>query len=82
MRHRRRVRRRGGGAAPGAAGGFGQAARSAATTASDIVLNLPVTPSVIVIAVALAVLGGLIAGAFGGWRASRLRPAEALRSVA
>ena len=63
-------------------GGFGQAARSAATTASDIVLTLPVTPSVIVIAVALAVLGGLIAGAFGGWRASRLRPAEALRSVA
>lgn len=71
-----------GGGAPGGGGGFGQAARSAATTASDIVLTLPVTPSVIVIAVALAVLGGLIAGAFGGWRASRLRPAEALRSVA
>lgn len=29
-----------------------------------------------------AVLGGLLAGAFGGWRASRLSPAEALRSVA
>ncbi len=73
----------GGGAGGGfGGGGFGQAARSAATTASDIVLTLPVTPSVIVIAVALAVLGGLIAGAFGGWRASRLRPAEALRSVA
>jgi ABC-type antimicrobial peptide transport system permease subunit len=69
-----------GGGAEG--GGFGQAARSAATTASNIVLSLPITPSVIVIAVALAVLGGLIAGAFGGWRASRLRPAEALRSVA
>jgi ABC-type antimicrobial peptide transport system permease subunit len=34
------------------------------------------------IAVGLAVLGGLLAGAIGGWRASRLRPAEALRSVA
>ncbi|WP_375388213.1 ABC transporter permease [uncultured Amnibacterium sp.] len=72
-----------GGAAPsGAPGGFGQAAGTAATAASDIVLDLPVTPSAIVLAVALAVLGGLIAGAFGGWRASRLRPAEALRSVA
>ncbi len=30
----------------------------------------------------LAVLGGLVAGAFGGWRAARLSPAEALRSVA
>ena len=29
-----------------------------------------------------AVIGGLIAGAIGGWRASKLRPAEALRSVA
>ena len=69
-------------AAPGVAEGFGRAASRTASAASDIVLNLPVSPSVIAIAVALAVLGGLIAGAFGGWRASRLRPAEALRSVA
>jgi putative ABC transport system permease protein len=46
-----------------------------------VVLNAPVTPLIIVIAVALAVVGGLLAGAIGGWRASRLRPAEALRSV-
>jgi ABC-type antimicrobial peptide transport system permease subunit len=70
-------------AAPGGyGGGFGQAARQAAATTSDIVLTLPVSASVIVVAVGLAVLGGLVAGAFGGWRASRLRPAEALRSVA
>jgi putative ABC transport system permease protein len=31
--------------------------------------------------VGLAVTGGLIAGAMGGWRASRMRPADALRSV-
>jgi ABC-type antimicrobial peptide transport system permease subunit len=37
---------------------------------------------VIVAAVGLAVLGGLIAGAFGGWRAARLRPADALSKVA
>ncbi|WP_308465990.1 ABC transporter permease [Rathayibacter soli] len=62
-------------------GGFGAASR--ATEASvNVVLNAPVTVWVIVIAVGLAVLGGLLAGAIGGWRASRLRPAEALRSVA
>jgi ABC-type antimicrobial peptide transport system permease subunit len=37
---------------------------------------------VIIAAVGIAVLGGLIAGVFGGWRAARLSPAEALRSVA
>lgn len=53
---------------------------TAATT--EVVLNAPVTVSVILIAIGLAVLGGLLAGAIGGWRAARLRPAEALRSVA
>jgi putative ABC transport system permease protein len=67
------------GGGPGGRGGFGAAA---VETASDVVLNAPVTLSVLGIAVGLAVLGGLLAGAFGGWRASRLRPAEALRSVA
>ncbi|WP_106814403.1 ABC transporter permease [Microbacterium timonense] len=47
----------------------------------DIVLHAPVTVWVVVAAVAIAVLGGLVAGAFGGWRAARLSPAEALRSV-
>jgi ABC-type antimicrobial peptide transport system permease subunit len=61
-------------------GGFGQAAAEAVT--SDIVLQVPVTLSVILIAVGLAVLGGLLAGAIGGWRASRLSPSEALRSIA
>lgn len=69
----------GAGAGPGG-GRFGGATQAAAT--SDIVLTAPVTVSVILIAVGLAVLGGLLAGAIGGWRASRLRPAEALRSIA
>ncbi|MBW4042820.1 MAG: ABC transporter permease [Acidobacteria bacterium] len=63
-------------------GGLGRAFNQVASSASSIVLSLPITPAVFGIAVGLAVLGGLIAGAFGGWRASRLRPAEALRSVA
>ena len=37
--------------------------------------------SVIVLAVLLAVAGGIIAGMFGGWRAARLRPADALSKV-
>lgn len=50
-------------------------------TGADIVLQAPVTLWVVVAAVGIAVLGGLVAGAFGGWRAARLSPAEALRSV-
>ncbi|MFF1877203.1 ABC transporter permease [Leifsonia sp. NPDC058230] len=73
-------------AAPGGGGGFGggafQAAANAASTSTSIALHAPVTLWVVLIAVGLAVLGGLLAGAIGGWRASRLRPAAALRSVA
>ncbi|RIJ58628.1 ABC transporter permease, partial [Clavibacter lycopersici] len=60
--------------------GFGGPQVAAATT--DVVLQAPVTVSVILVAVGLSVLGGLLAGGVGGWRASRLRPAEALRSIA
>ena len=41
-------------------------------------ITAPVTVSVIALAVLLAVAGGLLSGAFGGWRAARLRPAAAL----
>ncbi len=68
----------GGGSRMGGPGGFGQAAAQA----TDIVLHAPVTPVIIVAAVGIAVLGGVLAGAFGGWRAARLSPAAALRSVA
>ena len=72
-----------GGGGPTAVGGpFGDRLADAAGSTAEVVLNAPVTISVVAIAVGLAVLGGLLAGAIGGWRASRLRPAEALRSVA
>jgi ABC-type antimicrobial peptide transport system permease subunit len=61
-------------------GGFSNAANTASTVA--VHLSAPVTITAIVLAVALAVLGGLIAGGFGGWRAARLRPAAALSKVA
>jgi putative ABC transport system permease protein len=44
-------------------------------------LTPQITAGVIVAAVLLAILGGLLAGAFGGWRAARLRPAAALARV-
>src|SRR5216683_3211139 len=41
-------------------------------------LSAPVTVTAIAVAVALAVAGGLLSGAFGGWRAARLRAGAAL----
>jgi putative ABC transport system permease protein len=45
-------------------------------------LSPSVTTGVIVLAVALALLGGLLAGALASWRIARLRPADALARVA
>jgi ABC-type antimicrobial peptide transport system permease subunit len=45
-------------------------------------LTAAVSANVILLAVVLAVAGGVIAGMFGGWRAARLRPAAALTKVA
>ncbi|WRZ90965.1 ABC transporter permease [Streptomyces sp. NBC_01007] len=71
----------GGGPGGFGGGGFGGPGRQTASKALDVVLTAPVSVNTIAVAVALAVAGGLIAGAFGGWRASRLRPADALRRV-
>ncbi len=60
-------------------GTFGQGAINAGST--DLVLGAPVVPGLLVLAIGLALLGGLFAGAVGGLRAARLRPADALRSA-
>ncbi|AYN39719.1 ABC transporter permease [Streptomyces dangxiongensis] len=70
----------GGAGAPGGGTGFGGPGRQAARSL-EVALTAPVSLTTIALAVGLAVAGGLIAGAFGGWRASRLRPADALRRV-
>jgi ABC-type antimicrobial peptide transport system permease subunit len=44
-------------------------------------LSAPITIDIIVLAVVLALAGGIIAGSFGNWRAARLRPATALSRV-
>ena len=72
---------RAGGGPGGGGGGFGGGGRQAAAKTLDVALTAPVNATTIALAVGLAVAGGLIAGAFGGWRASRLRPADALRRV-
>ena len=64
---------RGGGGFPGL-GGLNQA-----TTSVKLHINLSI--STLLLAVAIALLGGLAAGAFGAWRAARLTPASAFRSV-
>jgi len=68
----------GGGMGGGPGGGPGQ---QSTQNTMEIALSAPVSPTTIALAVGLAVTGGLIAGAMGGWRASRMRPADALRSV-
>ncbi|WP_406198025.1 ABC transporter permease [Streptomyces sp. NBC_01017] len=70
----------GGGPGGGGFGGGGPGRQTASTTL-DVALTAPVSLTTVALAVGLAVTGGLIAGAFGGWRASRLRPADALRRV-
>ncbi|MDV7223109.1 ABC transporter permease [Streptomyces prunicolor] len=71
----------GGGMGSGPGGGQGGPGQQATSNTLEIALNAPVSLTTIALAVGLAVAGGLIAGAFGGWRASRLRPADALRRV-
>ena len=65
---------------------LGLALAAHAATAANHTVAVPLTASVstnvILLAVVLAVAGGLIAGMFGGWRAARLRPADALGKVA
>jgi putative ABC transport system permease protein len=62
---------------------FAQAAGQGDVVAgsTEVVLGAPVDIGLLVLAIALAIVGGLLAGAAGGLRAARLRPAEALRSA-
>jgi ABC-type lipoprotein release transport system permease subunit len=75
----------GGGGGGGGFGGGGGGGFRPATSASHTVavhLSASVSTNVILLAVLLGVAGGLLAGIFGGWRAARLRPADALSKVA
>ena len=64
---------------PAFIGGFGQGSVTAGST--TVSLDAPVSIGLVALAVGLAVLGGLLSGAVGAFRASRLRPADALRHI-
>ena len=64
--------------APASLFGVEQAAR---TTSDAVSLSAPVGIPILLAGFALAVIGGLLAGAAGAFRAARLRPADALRTV-
>ena len=67
------------GGGPGFLGAFGQGQVASGTT--HVSLTAPVGAELVLLAIALALAGGLIAGAVGGLRAARLRPADALRHI-
>jgi ABC-type antimicrobial peptide transport system permease subunit len=68
-----------GGGGPGGPGGFGQ---GAVQGGSELVqLKASVDAGLVLVAIGLALLGGLFAGALGSLRAARLRPADALRHI-
>ena len=67
-------------AQPGAPGGPGGVAQSVASTVT-VYLHAAISPRLLLVAIALALAGALVAGALGGWRAAALSPADALRRV-
>ncbi len=62
----------------GGAFGFGALAR---TASDNVKLDAPLSIEILVAGFLLALIGGLLAGAAGAFRAARLRPADALRAV-
>jgi ABC-type antimicrobial peptide transport system permease subunit len=69
---------------PGLAGSslsgfFGQATSIAETT--TVTMRAPLSAGTLLLGVAFALVGGLLAGLLGGWRAARLSPSVALRDL-
>jgi ABC-type antimicrobial peptide transport system permease subunit len=60
---------------------FGLGAISARAVTDQVSLTAPLAAEVLLAGFLLAVLGGLVAGTAGAFRAARLRPADALRTV-
>ncbi len=65
----------------GGDGFFGLGQVTARTVSDQVALSAPLATGVLLLGFLLAVLGGLMAGTAGAYRASRLRPADALRQV-
>jgi putative ABC transport system permease protein len=67
------------GSASSVAALFNQAAPAAVST--SVKLSAPISVTTIALGMACALVGGLIAGTLGGWRAARLAPSVALRDL-
>ncbi len=65
----------------GGDGFFGLGEVTARSVTDQVALTAPIAVGVLIAGFLLAVVGGLLAGAAGAFRASRLRPADALRQV-
>ena len=65
--------------ASAASGLFHQVARK--SVALTIPLSAPIRPSTVLLGALFAVVGGVVAGIAGGWRAARLSPASALADL-
>ncbi len=61
------------------AGVFGQTTTVVRTT--SVSLNAALHPSTLLLGVVFALVGGVVAGLIGGWRAARLSPVVALRDL-
>ncbi|MGZ4734509.1 MAG: ABC transporter permease [Acidimicrobiia bacterium] len=61
------------------AGVFGQSTTVARNT--DVTLTAALHPSTLLLGVLFALVGGVVAGLIGGWRAARLSPVVALRDI-
>lgn len=71
----------GGGRFGGGGGPFGLGQTQVTSGSTLVKITTSADARLILAAIGLAVLGGLVAGAAGGFRAARLRPAAALRTV-
>jgi ABC-type antimicrobial peptide transport system permease subunit len=73
-----------GGGGPGGFGGPGAISGAGGNPLDrtiSVALKAPMNVKLVALALGLAILGGLVAGLLGGWRASRLRPIDAMRQV-
>jgi ABC-type antimicrobial peptide transport system permease subunit len=68
------------GAASSALSGFFNQAQATAET-TKVGLTAPLSAATLAIGVGFALIGGLLAGLIGGWRAARLSPVVALRDL-
>ncbi|MEM3260735.1 MAG: FtsX-like permease family protein, partial [Candidatus Micrarchaeaceae archaeon] len=69
-----------GGGFAGRPGGFAGSAASSSTSASSISFTPVISPTVIIVAMLIAIVVSSLASMYPAWKASRISPIEALRT--